>query len=48
MLEALAIGIPTVCTDCPPGGAAEYITKADEWFFGFLLEEIKEDSGSLD
>lgn len=26
MLEALAIGLPTVCTDCPPGGAAEYIT----------------------
>ena len=25
MLEALAIGIPTVCTDCPPGGAAMYI-----------------------
>ena len=25
MLEALAIGIPTVCTDCPPGGAALYI-----------------------
>lgn len=25
MLEALAIGIPTICTDCSPGGAAEYI-----------------------
>lgn len=25
MLEALAIGVPSVCTDCPPGGAAEYI-----------------------
>lgn len=25
MLEALAIGIPTVCTDCPPGGAALYV-----------------------
>ena len=25
MLEALAIGIPTVCTDCPPGGASLYI-----------------------
>lgn len=25
MLEALAIGIPTICTDCPPGGAAMYI-----------------------
>lgn len=26
MLEALAIGTPTVCTDCPPGGARETIT----------------------
>lgn len=25
MLEALAIGIPTVCTDCPPGGARTFI-----------------------
>lgn len=25
MLEALAIGLPAICTDCPPGGAAEYI-----------------------
>lgn len=25
MLEALAIGIPTICTDCPIGGAREYI-----------------------
>lgn len=25
MLEALAIGVPTVCTDCPSGGAALYI-----------------------
>lgn len=25
MLEAMAIGIPCVCTDCPPGGASEYI-----------------------
>ena len=26
MLEALAIGTPTLCTDCPPGGARETIT----------------------
>lgn len=26
MLEALAIGVPTICTDCPPGGAAMYIS----------------------
>lgn len=25
MLEALAIGIPCICTDCPPGGASEFI-----------------------
>ena len=25
MLEALALGIPTVCTDCPPGGARMFI-----------------------
>lgn len=25
MLEALAIGIPTICTDCSPGGAAMFI-----------------------
>ena len=25
MLEAMAIGIPSICTDCPPGGAKEYM-----------------------
>lgn len=25
MLEALAIGIPCICTDCPPGGARTFI-----------------------
>lgn len=25
MLEALAIGLPTICTDCPPGGARMFI-----------------------
>ena len=25
MLEALAMGIPTICTDCPVGGAAMFI-----------------------
>ena len=23
MLEAMAIGVPCICTDCPPGGAKE-------------------------
>lgn len=34
MLEALAIGVPTICTDCPPGGAREYITDGAN---GFLI-----------
>ena len=34
MLEALAIGIPTVCTNCPPGGASEYIENGKN---GFLV-----------
>lgn len=25
MLEALCIGVPCICTDCPPGGPREYI-----------------------
>lgn len=25
MLEAMAIGMPVICTDCPPGGAKAYI-----------------------
>lgn len=29
MLEALAIGIPCICTDCPPGGAREIIGVKD-------------------
>ena len=34
MLEALAIGIPTVCTDCPIGGARAYI---NDGVNGFLV-----------
>lgn len=34
MLEALAIGVPTICTDCPSGGAREYITDGAN---GFLV-----------
>lgn len=26
MLESLAIGLPAICTDCPPGGARQFIT----------------------
>lgn len=29
MLEALAIGVPTVCTDCPAGGARETIRNGE-------------------
>lgn len=34
MLEALAIGIPTICTDCPVGGARMFI---DSGVNGFLV-----------
>lgn len=29
MLEAMAIGLPTICTDCPPGGAKSVITNGE-------------------
>lgn len=32
MIEALAIGIPTVCTDCPPKSAGEYIVNGESGF----------------
>ena len=35
MLEALAIGIPTVCTDCPVGGARMFIRHGQN---GFLTQ----------
>ena len=35
MLEAMAIGIPTICTDCPAYGAREYINDGNN---GFLVE----------
>ncbi|MDO4354901.1 MAG: glycosyltransferase [Clostridia bacterium] len=34
MLEALAVGLPTVCTDCPAGGAAMVIKDGEN---GFLV-----------
>ena len=34
MLEALAIGIPAVCTDCPVGGARRYIRDGEN---GYLI-----------
>ena len=34
MLEALCIGIPCICTDCPPGGARQYISDNEN---GFLV-----------
>ena len=35
MLEALAIGLPTICTDCPTGGAKSVIVSGQN---GFLVE----------
>ncbi len=35
MLEALAIGLPCICTNCPPYSAAEYI---DDGINGYLCE----------
>ncbi|CBK75197.1 Glycosyltransferase [Butyrivibrio fibrisolvens 16/4] len=35
MLEALAIGVPTVCTDCPIGGAKMFIKDGEN---GFLVK----------
>ena len=29
MLEAMAIGLPTICTDCPIGGARQVIKSQD-------------------
>ena len=29
MLEAMAIGLPTICTDCPPGGARSVISDGE-------------------
>jgi len=34
MLEAMAIGLPTICTDCPPGGARSVIKNGEN---GFLV-----------
>ena len=35
MIEAMALGIPSVSTDCPCGGPAELITNGEN---GFLIE----------
>lgn len=35
MLESLAMGVPTICTDSRPGGAAQYIKNGEN---GFLVE----------
>ncbi len=35
MLEALVIGMPCICTDCPPGGAKMFITDNEN---GFLID----------
>ena len=35
MLEALAVGTPVICTDCPVGGARQYIVNGQN---GFLVQ----------
>lgn len=40
MLEAMAIGLPSVCTDCPVGGAAMFIRHGEN---GFLTHVGNED-----
>ena len=32
MLEALCIGVPCICTDCPPGSNREFITSGENGF----------------
>ena len=41
MLEALGIGLPCVCTDCPVGGAAMYIKNGET---GLLTKVGDEDA----
>ncbi len=40
MLEALTIGMPCICTDCPPGGAKMFITDNKN---GFLINVRDQD-----
>lgn len=46
MLEALSIGIPTVCTDCPIGGARTFISDGENGYLvpvndaGTLIERL--------
>ena len=41
MLEALAIGVPVICTDCPAGGARTYI---QDGINGYLVPVGDEDA----
>lgn len=41
MLEALCIGVPTICTDCPPGGAAMYIKDGENGFLVPVNDDVK-------
>ena len=44
MLEALCIGVPCVCTDCPPGCVREYIVNGENGFVTKVgdAQELKE------
>jgi GalNAc-alpha-(1->4)-GalNAc-alpha-(1->3)-diNAcBac-PP-undecaprenol alpha-1,4-N-acetyl-D-galactosaminyltransferase len=41
MLEAMAIGLPCICTDCPPGGAKMFIRDGENGF----LTSVRDISG---
>lgn len=41
MLEALCIGVPTICTDCPSGGARQYIADGQNGFLVSVDDDVQ-------
>ena len=39
MLEAMAVGTPVICTDCPAGGARAYIQNGENGFLVPVCDE---------